>query len=314
LVVLIATAALAGGGALAASVSAVPAAVPVGYRVEAALRPFASAVGSGEFTAMLVRTEPPMVTAPETAEPLQGALLPAGCKLISSPKMSTVPDRIKCGLEPAFPLPKTGVHWLLVWRLTHTGPAGSASAVIETIPAAEGVPPAIVAKLCNNCPRIVFGHLALDPARATALLGGNAYALVSSAAGELRGRVVTLSPSAPTLLSFGRSGGNILPFKATVGSDGLLQISGPGWSGRTGKIVPAPIRNGLLALAQAERFYTMPVLTQCPGALPDTPARFLTISTGTETRTVTVHGSCNQPFEDIYAVFQAAILGPSITG
>jgi hypothetical protein len=171
----------------------------------------------------------------------------------------------------------------------------------------------IVANLCNPCVGLEQGRLTLTPALAKAVLGGNVYVVLSSASGALRGRIVTLSSSTPTLLSFGRSGGNIRPFKASVTSDGRLESSGSGWIGPTGKTVPIEVRKGLLAFARAEGFFTMPPRAECSGALGDAATRFVTISTLSETHTVTVHGTCSQSFEEIYAVLEAAILGASLT-
>ena len=136
---------------------------------------------------------------------------------------------------------------------------------------------------------------------------------VAEASGELRGRIVRVPPSTPSLLSFGRTAGNnIRLFTVTVRSDGVVHVSGPGWIGRTDK-VSLPIRDALVKLAQAERFFSMPTLIQCSGVHRDMATRFVTISTAAAQRTVTAHGSCNQPFEELYAVLIAAILGQTIT-
>ena len=122
LVSLVAVAALVGSvAATAAAPSIRRAAAPtLAYRLEARLAPVGASVGSGEFTALLVRIAPRPLGEPGVRPPLSAAELPPGCGLISSPPGSTIPDRIKCGTEPAFPIPTLGLHWVLFWRLTHT--------------------------------------------------------------------------------------------------------------------------------------------------------------------------------------------------
>lgn len=314
LVAVIASAALTGTGAMAASASARPAVAPVlGYHLQATLAPVGTTHGSGEFTALLMRTGPPLLKAPGVAQPLPAAQLPAGCRLLSAPAGSTIPDRIKCGTEPAFPIPNAGLHWVLVWRLTFTGLVGSTSATIETIEGSAGAY-AIMARLCNHCSGAAVGHLTLTPAQASTLIRGGAYAAVSGVSAKLRGRIVNVPPSTPTQISFGRTGGSIRPFTVTVMNDGRIRVSGPGWSGRTGTTVSLPVRQGLLKLAQAEGFFSMPTMRQCPSVLPDIAARFVTISTVSTTRSVTVRGSCSRPFEELYAVLNAAVLGASLAG
>ena len=67
------------------------------------------------------------------------------------------------------------------------------------------------------------------------------------------------------------------------------------------------LRNGLARLAMAEGFFSMPALVQCPGDNPDIAARFVTVAAGGRARTVTVHGTCKAPFEELYAVLSASV-------
>ena len=277
LAILIAVAALAALVGSSAAPAAPPKAVPVrGFHLGATLLPVGKATGSGEFSALLMQTGPPAMKPPALA--------------------------------------RQSLRWSLVWRLTYSGLAGRVAGVIETIPHVVGMPPATATTLCKSCSSTQRGQLTLTPALASALLRNRTYIKVSSADEQLRGRISIVPPGTPMLLSFGQTGGNIRPFTVTVTSDGRLHFSGPGWRGRGTKIVPLPVRQGLLRLAQAEGFFSMPTLTRCSGTLPDVASRFIKVSTGSEVRTVVVHGSCNRSFDETYAVFSAAILGASPTG
>jgi hypothetical protein len=103
---------------------------------------------------------------------------------------------------------------------------------------------------------------------------------------------------------FGRTGGNIIPAKVTIGRDGRVTTTG----GFRTTLVQAslPLRNGLARLARAEGFFTMSPSILCPGAHPDVAAQFVTVSADGKTRTVTVHGNCKAQFNELYAVLSAA--------
>jgi len=110
---------------------------------------------------------------------------------------------------------------------------------------------------------------------------------------------------APATFAFGRTGGNIIPFKVTIGKDGRVTTTGSGHVTLTQ--ASTALRNGLAKLAQAEGFWTMPAFIACPGTNPDVAAHFVTVSAGGKTRTVTSHGSCRAPFEELYAVLSASV-------
>jgi len=111
--------------------------------------------------------------------------------------------------------------------------------------------------------------------------------------------------AAPATFAFGRTGGNIIPFKVTIGKDGRVTTTGSGHVTLTQ--ASTALRNGLAKLAQAEGFWTMPAFTACPGTNPDVAAHFVTVNAGGKTRTVTSHGSCKAPFEELYAVLSASV-------
>jgi hypothetical protein len=111
----------------------------------------------------------------------------------------------------------------------------------------------------------------------------------------------------PPTFAFGRTGGNIVPFTVKVGRDGRVTTSGPVHVTATDAPLVLPLRNGLARLAQAEGFFSMPALISCGGVHPDVAGRFVTVTAGGKTRTVTAHGSCKPAFEELYAVVSAAV-------
>ncbi len=113
--------------------------------------------------------------------------------------------------------------------------------------------------------------------------------------------------AAPSFV-FGRTGGNIQPFSVRIGKDGRVTAKGAVTAAPPAAPLSSPLRNGLVKLAKAEGFFTMPTSIRCQGALPDFAARFLTVAVGTQTRTVTVRGGCSTAFEELYAVV-AAVAG-----
>jgi hypothetical protein len=112
--------------------------------------------------------------------------------------------------------------------------------------------------------------------------------------------------------AFGRTGGNIRPFTVRIGKDGRLTTTGPVAVADPVAVLSPALRGGLAKLAQAEGFFAMPALILCNGVNPDVAARFVTISAGGKTRTVTVRGTCRTAFEELYAVIAAAagVRGP----
>jgi hypothetical protein len=110
--------------------------------------------------------------------------------------------------------------------------------------------------------------------------------------------------AAPTF-ALGRTGGNIIPAKISIGGTGRVTITGPMKATLTQASLP--LRNGLARLAVAEGFFSMPAFIQCPGTNPDFASRFVTISAGGKSHTVTSHGACRPAFEELYAVLSASV-------
>jgi hypothetical protein len=117
--------------------------------------------------------------------------------------------------------------------------------------------------------------------------------------------VLSSTHAAPPTFSFGRTGGNIIPAKVTIGAGGKVTAT----SGMHVTLTQASkdLRNGLGRLAKAEGFWTESTSLQCAGVNPDIASRFITVSQGGKSRTVTARGACYPAFEELYAVLSAAV-------
>ena len=109
---------------------------------------------------------------------------------------------------------------------------------------------------------------------------------------------------APPAFAFGRAGGNIVPFRVTIGKDGRVSSTGPIQA--TTHAASTPLRNGLARLAKAEGFFTMAANLQCGPVNPDVASRFITVSAYGKTRTVFAQCGSFQSFEELYAVLAAS--------
>ena len=107
--------------------------------------------------------------------------------------------------------------------------------------------------------------------------------------------------STPTL-RFGRSGGNIAPFTVTISPTGRVTTQGPVKLARPSRTLTPDAVHGLVVLAKTEGFSRMPAATACRGTLPDFAGSFVEVGS----KRVTVRGSCNRRFSQLYAVFAAA--------
>jgi len=150
---------------------------------------------------------------------------------------------------------------------------------------------------------IVPGYSALVPfVRISAMLAAVTVALAVPLAVLAGGGSKTQSPS----FAFGRAGGNIMPFTVRIGRDGRLATTGAVQLAKPDAVLSVPLRNGLAKLARVEGFFAMPTLVRCHGVNPDVAGRFVTVSAGGKTRTVTMRGACKPAFEELYAVIAAA--------
>ena len=104
--------------------------------------------------------------------------------------------------------------------------------------------------------------------------------------------------------AFGRSGGNIVPFTVAISGTGRISARGPVSPSRTS--VPRRTLRSLLPLARREGFFTMPPTIVCSGTLPDFASFFVAVTTSSGTKRVSVRGSCNRRFADVYAKLSSA--------
>lgn len=105
------------------------------------------------------------------------------------------------------------------------------------------------------------------------------------------------------LFVFGREGGNIRPFKVTIGADGTV----------AGTLTNAHIQlspdtlNGLMKLARAEGFFTLPNRIVGHG-LPDIAGRYISVTTANGvTKSVHVRFAHNAAFDQLYGVLSAVV-------
>ena len=100
--------------------------------------------------------------------------------------------------------------------------------------------------------------------------------------------------------AFGRIGGNIVPFRVEIRSDGTLERSGPVRLAHPDARLSAHRLAGLVRFARTQRFWSLPPTVRCRGSLPDFASLFVTIRTAGKTRTVMVRGGCNARFSRVY--------------
>jgi hypothetical protein len=110
--------------------------------------------------------------------------------------------------------------------------------------------------------------------------------------------------SAPPTFAFGRAGGNIVPFRITIGKDGRVSSTGP--IRATAPAASVALRNGLARLAKAEGFFAMAADLPCGPTNPDIAGRFVTVTAYGKTRTVFARCASFQAFEELYAVLAAS--------
>lgn len=119
------------------------------------------------------------------------------------------------------------------------------------------------------------------------------------------GKVHTLAVSGSSpVVQFGQYGGNIRPWDASIDAQGNVTSKGITASEtRLADLTNA--LNGLLKLADAEGFWSMPTMTSCPGTNPDVASRYIQITSSSGTRKVAVHGGCLDAFNQLFAVLLA---------
>ena len=116
----------------------------------------------------------------------------------------------------------------------------------------------------------------------------------------------TARTAAPPLFAFGRIGGNIEPFRIAIRLNGTIAHSGPVRLARPHVRLSKAKLAALLRYARTQRFWSLRRRTLCRVSLPDVASLYVTIHTGTRTRTVTVRGDCSPRFARIYRALASA--------
>jgi hypothetical protein len=112
--------------------------------------------------------------------------------------------------------------------------------------------------------------------------------------------------SPASLFVVGREGGNIRPFTVTILEDGTVNTTGAIQLSRQGEKLGPDTLKGLVKLARAEHFFTLPDTISGTNVLPDVASLYVTVRTGNAAKTVREHGSHNSAFSQLYAVVMAA--------
>lgn len=143
-----------------------------------------------------------------------------------------------------------------------------------------------------------------------ALLLALAVPLAASAQGNKTAKHHNLprgSASTVTVFTFGIAGGNIRPWSAKLILDGTVQVDGID-STRQQLADPKNTLKGLLALADAEGFFSLKKAVGCLGTAGNVDAshRFLSIHTSAGTKKVAEYGSCaaTAKYDQLFDVVQ----------
>lgn len=104
-----------------------------------------------------------------------------------------------------------------------------------------------------------------------------------------------------TGFAFGRTGGNILPFRISISAEGVTRATGaaPRHDRKLTKLELATINR----VAYETDFLDLPSQKSCAGALPDAATQFIRVGD----HTVRVHGSCVPRFNRLWAALSRAI-------
>jgi hypothetical protein len=106
----------------------------------------------------------------------------------------------------------------------------------------------------------------------------------------------------PVTIVFGQEMGNIRPFSVTITSNGTITPLGPIRLTGNAAMISQDAVSGLVLLAQAEGFRTLPSFTSCPGALPDLASRYISIRTPGWKHRASARGGCLDSLDQLFAV------------
>jgi len=101
--------------------------------------------------------------------------------------------------------------------------------------------------------------------------------------------------------AFGRSGGNIRPFRVVIATDGVVRSTGAAHVGRA-RLTRLQLGE-LNRIAATGSFGSLPLSTNCSGTLPDVAATFIRVGP----RTVRVHGDCVAAYSKLWKALVRAV-------
>ncbi len=156
--------------------------------------------------------------------------------------------------------------------------------------------------------RTMMMSLALAASMLQAIVPMNAHAASGACPKPKKHSLPKASNGLNVVFSFGLTGGNIRPWNVSIALDGAVHASGLSTA-----VTQVPdARNtlkALLALADAQGFFSMKSQTSCSNPLPnpDTGSHNIAITTSTGTKRVSVFGSCRGKFDGLYDLLTAAV-------
>jgi hypothetical protein len=104
-----------------------------------------------------------------------------------------------------------------------------------------------------------------------------------------------------TGFAFGRTGGNIRPFRVAISTDGAIHATGaaPAHEDKLSKLELATLNR----VAYETGFATLPVHRVCVRALPDAATLFIRVGG----RTIRLHGTCEPRFSRLWTTLAKTI-------
>lgn len=109
------------------------------------------------------------------------------------------------------------------------------------------------------------------------------------------------------VFTVGQEGGRTPPMVVTIDDAGAVAVTSgkPAHTWRPRGRLSQDTRDGLMRLAQAEGFFTLPATITAAGPA-NSPTRYISIRSGTKVTRVTVRLARNRAFDQLYAVLLAA--------
>jgi hypothetical protein len=110
-----------------------------------------------------------------------------------------------------------------------------------------------------------------------------------------------LLASPQTGFAFGRTGGNIVPFRISIAIDGSTRATGA--APRHDRMLTKLQLATLNRVAYETRFLDLPARTSCARTLPDAATAFIRVGR----HLVRVHGTCVQRFNRLWAALMRSV-------